>query len=88
MLVDRRRVEIGRGRVLILISMNNFRITLFGKGEQMTQQFGSKQNPTLYGEWKMPQRIWKQFAGGTLENGTTISSLCVEGEPAAAGAHS
>jgi hypothetical protein len=70
------------------MNQTQLRITLFGKGNEMRQQFGTKANPTLYGEASMPARIWNQFAGGITDDKTEISSLCVEGEGATAGAHS
>ncbi len=75
--------------MLILISMNQSQlvITLFGKGNEMRQQWGKKGEPALYGETTLPARIWNQIAGGTLDDKTEISSLCIEGEAATAGAH-
>lgn len=74
--------------VLHLMSMNQKQllITLFGKGNEMRQQWGTKANPTEYGETKLPARLWNQLAGGVTGDNTEISSLCVEGEGATAGA--
>jgi hypothetical protein len=63
------------------------RITLFHQsGGNMRQQWGTKENPSLYGETTIPSKIWSQIADGKLGNQTLISSLCVEGEGQAASA--
>ena len=68
------------------MNQTQLRITLSGKGNEMRQQFGTKANPTQYGETTLPARIWNQIAGGMLDDKTEISSLCVEAEGTAAGA--
>ncbi len=57
------------------------RITLFRQSKtQMRQEWGTPDNPTMYGTTTIPPNIWSQMDRAALPDGSSLSSHCVEGE--------
>ncbi len=63
------------------------RITLFRQSKtQMRQEWGTADNPTLYGTTTIPANIWSLMDRAALPDGTSLSAHCVEGENSAGAA--